>query len=114
MPTEKNESGVALVFKITNPYSMSKITPLPAKAPHCIFDIDMYVSNQAYLQQWLLVWDSDSISGPPDGQPLGILLKWKRFSSKGYLYETSNVPGWSSELVQYVQELLESPMFRSS
>ena len=93
---------------------MSKIAPSPEETHHRIFDIDQYVSDQGYLQRWLLLWNTGSISRPPDDPPLRILLKWKHFSSKGYLYETPNVPEWSSELVRYIQELLESPIFRSS
>ena len=114
MLTKKNESDIALVFKITNLHLMSKIAPLPAEAPYCIFDIDQYVSDQGYLQRWFLVWDFDPISRPADGQRLRIFLKWRHFSSKGYVYETSSIVGWSSELVQYIQDLLEAPIFRSS
>lgn len=93
---------------------MTNEPQLANQGTYWLFDLDQYILNPSYLRQWLIVWDCDVISSLKENQPVKILLKWQPFGPRGYLYETPNVPGWSSQLTEYVQDLANSPIFRDS
>ena len=93
---------------------MTSETPLENQGIYCLFDLDQYIVSPSYLRQWLIVWDCDVIPSLKENQLVKILLKWQPFGPGGFLYETPNVHGWSSQLTEYVRDLASSPIFQGS